>query len=198
MTTSRLRLPTRARTAVLAVHVLVSVGWFGIVLVRLALAVTAAVTDDPALAVAAYRVMDVPVTLVTRPAAAAALGTGVVLALGTHWGLVRHRWVVTKAVLTVGAIVAGSAWVDGWSARALASATGDAAALAALPGLSFRLQAAGTAILAALAAASVLSTAKPWGRTAHGRGVAAARRAAATARAPVRAPGPTGPSADVH
>jgi hypothetical protein len=40
------------------------------------------------------------------PLAVAALATGVLLGLGTPWGLTRHAWVLTKLALTTGTATA--------------------------------------------------------------------------------------------
>lgn len=75
-------LPRRARKAVLAAHVVLSVAWLGIVATKLALAVGAVSAADQALAETTHRLIDSPVTTITRPAAAGALATGLVLSLG--------------------------------------------------------------------------------------------------------------------
>jgi uncharacterized membrane protein len=171
------RLPPKARKAVLAAHVVVSVGWLGIVVSKLALAVAAvrAATADPGLVAAAYRLLDTPVTTVTRGAAVATLVTGVVLSVGTRWGLLQHWWIVTKLALTVGTILLGTQLVDGWTQEAI-TGTGGGLATAVGP-LGRQLVAVLGLNVALLAAASVISTAKPWGLTARGKRVAAARRA---------------------
>ena len=49
--------------------------------------------------------MQIIANAVIVPLALAALVTGVVSALGTTWGLLRHYWVVTKLVVVVIATV---------------------------------------------------------------------------------------------
>jgi hypothetical protein len=46
------------------------------------------------------------------PAAIGTLVTGVLLSMGTKWGLLQHYWVATKLALSVGVIVTGIALVD--------------------------------------------------------------------------------------
>lgn len=90
----------RTRKLALSVHLTVSVGWIGSVLAYLALGVTAATTADPGVIRAMWRAMDVTGWYVVVPLAAASLATGVVMAVGTKWGLFRHYWVAISFALT--------------------------------------------------------------------------------------------------
>ncbi|HEX9765526.1 MAG TPA: hypothetical protein VGA36_02110, partial [Nitriliruptorales bacterium] len=87
------------------VHVTVSVGWIGAVAAYLVLDVTTVTSQDPLTLRAAYLAMQWIASLAIVPLAFASLTTGLVMALGTRWGLVRHWWVVFSLVLTVLAIV---------------------------------------------------------------------------------------------
>lgn len=89
------------RRASLTVHVVSSVGWLGSVLAFLALAVVGWTTGDVVTARAMYVGMDVVTRWVILPLCGASVVSGCVQSLGTHWGLVRHYWVVAKLVLTV-------------------------------------------------------------------------------------------------
>ena len=97
------RLSPGRRKLALATHILISVGLFGIYAVMLILGTIAAATPDPETSRAAYRSMGI-LGGVIPPAALGALGTGVILALGTPWGLFTHSWVVVKLALTVVAL----------------------------------------------------------------------------------------------
>ncbi|WP_072488190.1 DUF2269 domain-containing protein [Streptomyces atratus] len=90
-----------ARRSLLVAHVAVSVGWLGLTVGLLALAITAFSTADPATARAATRAMKVFGDWLIVPVALFSLFSGLVLALGTPWGLARHRWVWTKFWLTL-------------------------------------------------------------------------------------------------
>jgi uncharacterized membrane protein len=89
------------RKLALTFHVVSSIGWVGAVAAFLALALTGRNTADAELARSSYRAMEVLVRSVIVPMALMTLLTGVIQALGTRWGLVRHYWVVIKLVITV-------------------------------------------------------------------------------------------------
>lgn len=97
------------RKAVLAAHVAVSVGWIGAVAVFLALGLPSGTGADAQAAEAAHAATmtarELIAWYVILPMTWAALATGVVLGLGTAWGLVRHWWVLVSLVLTAVAAV---------------------------------------------------------------------------------------------
>lgn len=93
-------LPPGMRKLVLAVHITVSVGWIGAVAGYIALDVTAASSHDPQTLRAAYVGMYVIARDVIVWLALAALLTGVLVSVGTRWGLLRHYWVVISLTLT--------------------------------------------------------------------------------------------------
>jgi hypothetical protein len=95
-----MKMGARLRKFSLLVHVLSSVGWLGAVCVFLALSVTALSFEDPVVVRSIYVLMEPTARYVLLPFAAASLLTGVVQSLGTHWGIVRHYWVIVKLVLT--------------------------------------------------------------------------------------------------
>ncbi len=82
-------------------HIAVSVGWIGAIGGYLALDVTTFVSDDAVLLRAAYVGMGLIAGWVILPLALAALVTGVLVSVGTKWGLVRHWWTVISLLLTV-------------------------------------------------------------------------------------------------
>jgi len=86
-------------------HITSSVGWVGAALAFLALAVIGFTSDDPAKVRGAYLLMAPAAWFVLVPLAHASLLSGVVLSLGTTWGLFRHYWVVLKLGITVFATV---------------------------------------------------------------------------------------------
>jgi hypothetical protein len=154
-------LSPRLRKAILAAHVLVGVGWFGIVVAKLVLEIAAASTRDQEIARAGFLFMQALDRAVFPPAALATLITGVFLSVGTAWGLFRHWWIVVKLVLTIGVIVTGVAFVGAWTEQALASAAGPAGQIG---DASRWLIGAAVAHVLMLGAATVISIYKPWGR----------------------------------
>ncbi len=109
-TTRRPRRPlsTRARRAVLTVHIASSVGLLGDVAAVLAMNVRAATTDDPEFAGVTYQLLEMFSAMFGIPLSFIALGSGVLLGLGTKWGVLRHAWVAVKLGLLVSVIVVGA------------------------------------------------------------------------------------------
>ncbi|MBI4591460.1 MAG: DUF2269 domain-containing protein [Candidatus Rokubacteria bacterium] len=89
------------RKFVLAVHLILSVGWIGAVVAYIALDVTAVTSQDVQMVRAAFLAMELTALYVIVPLALAALLTGLVMSLGTPWGLFRHYWVLITLVLTI-------------------------------------------------------------------------------------------------
>jgi uncharacterized membrane protein len=93
----------RVRKLALAAHLTSAVGWIGAVVAYLTLDVTVATVADAQVLRAAWVAMGLVVTWAIVPLAIASLFTGLVMALGTKWGLFRHWWVVISLLLTVAA-----------------------------------------------------------------------------------------------
>ncbi len=93
------------RKLALSAHLTFSVGWIGAVLAYLALGVGAVNSQEVQIVRAAWTAMELTGWYVIVPLALASLLTGVVMALGTKWGLFRHYWVLISFVLTVFATV---------------------------------------------------------------------------------------------
>jgi hypothetical protein len=89
------------RKAVLSAHLTVSVGWIGAVVAYLSLGLTAVNTSDAQTIRSAWVSMELVGWYVIVPLALASLTTGVVIALGSKWGLFRHYWVVISLALTL-------------------------------------------------------------------------------------------------
>ena len=89
------------RKFALTVHLTCSVGWIGAVVGYLALGIFAVNSQDAQTVRAAWIAMDVTGWWAIVPLAVASLLTGLVLSLGTSWGLFRHYWVLISLVLTV-------------------------------------------------------------------------------------------------
>lgn len=158
----------RVRKLALTLHVTSSVGWLGAVAGFLALAVAGVVDRSPATPRAVYPAMDIETRYVIVPLAVAALITGVIQALGTTWGLVRHYWVLVKLAVTV--IATGVLLVQVESVGRLAGAATTTGGLAAGDDVGARASLvvhSGGGLLVLLVP-TVLSVFKPRGLTAYG------------------------------
>jgi hypothetical protein len=98
-------MPPRLHKFALAIHLSFSVGWIGAVFAYLALSTAAMTSQDPQTVRAAWIAMELTGWYAIVPLALASVVTGLVMALGTKWGLLRHYWVLISFVLTVLATV---------------------------------------------------------------------------------------------
>ena len=89
------------RKLVLSLHLSCSLGWVGAVFAYLGLGVSAVTTDDAEAVRAAWIAMDLTGWFVIVPLALGAFLTGVLMALGTPWGLFNHYWVAISFALTI-------------------------------------------------------------------------------------------------
>ena len=93
------------RKFALSAHLTFSIGWIGAVVAYLALGVAAVSSEDVQTVRAAWTAMELTGWYVIVPLALASLLTGLVMALGTKWGLFRHYWVLVSFALTIVATV---------------------------------------------------------------------------------------------
>jgi len=93
---------------VLTLHIVAGVGLLGDVAAILAINVRAATTSDPQLAAAAYELLTMFPVLFGIPLSMTSLATGLVLGLGSKWGVLRYRWVTAKLLLNVSVILVGA------------------------------------------------------------------------------------------
>jgi hypothetical protein len=156
------------RKAALTAHVTASVGWLGVVVAFLALAVAGLISQDDQRVRAAYLAMDVTAWYIIVPSSVVSLVTGLVQALGTPWGLFRHYWVVIKLLITVLATLFLLVHLRpiGHLAHAVSETT---LAQGELAGLRIQLVADAAAALLALLVTTALSVYKPPGMTSYGR-----------------------------
>ncbi|MGF0171849.1 DUF2269 family protein [Streptomyces sp. Marseille-Q5077] len=174
--TSSRKLSRPARRAALVVHVIASAGWLGLTLGLFALGITAATTGSAVTVEASVRAMKLFADWLLLPVAFLTLLSGLVLSLGTQWGLARHRWVYVKFWVTLGTTVATVfALRPGVTSAVEAVSAGgplpDAGDVLFGPIVS----------LSAYVFMTVISILKPWGLTRRGR-----RLRAASARTPSR------------
>lgn len=156
------QLDRAVRRAVLVAHLLAVGAWIGIDVIVAVLVTTAWVSDDPTTAGLAYRALAEFAVAPMLASALLSLITGVVLGLGTRWGLARYWWVAVKLGLTV-AMCGLIAFVLR-PGMAEVGAIGDQLASGSVVALDPQLFFPPAVSLAALSLATVLSVAKPWGR----------------------------------
>jgi hypothetical protein len=102
------RFGRRTRHIVLTVHIVVSVALLGDSAGFLAVAIRRATSDDPAFVAAAHDLLGTLALFFGIPLSFLSLLTGIVLGLGTPWGVFRYPWIVTKLALIVSVIVVGA------------------------------------------------------------------------------------------
>ncbi|TML88092.1 MAG: hypothetical protein E6G06_16750 [Actinobacteria bacterium] len=151
------RLSRRARNVALTAHILSAAGWFGVAVLVAAAAFTAGSTHDSAFAHALYHAIGDSIW-VSVPMGLIALATGVLLGVGTKWGLLRHWWVVAKLGINLAVVATDLIVVRAVAESALASGAG-----------SRPLYDGPIAHCVVLGIATVLSVFKPGGRTPFAR-----------------------------
>ena len=157
----------RVHKCALTAHVTSSVGWLGAVAGFLVLAIAGLTSHDLQRVRAAYLAMELIAWFVIVPLSLASPLTGLVMSLGTVWGLFRHYWVLIKFLITIPATILLLVHLRpvGHLARVVAERTlsrGD------LGGLRIQLVADAGAALLVLFVATTLSIYKPRGLTKYG------------------------------
>jgi Na+-driven multidrug efflux pump len=159
----RLRLSPRLRRATLVTHIVSAGAWIGIDVLVAVLVLTGWFADDPDVRGVAYQALALFVVWPMFTAAVVCLLSGLLLGLGTKWGLVRYWWVAVKLVINVVlctlVLVALRPGLDevrvyGEVLSDTGRAVGDVTDLFFPPVVS----------LLTLTAATVLAVYKPWGR----------------------------------
>jgi hypothetical protein len=169
----------RVRKFALTVHLTFSIGWIGAVVAYLALGVAAATSSDTQTIRAAWIALEVIGWFAIVPLALASLLTGLVMALGTKWGLFRHYWVLFSLALAIFATVVLLFHMPTVSSMADVAREAEGAALQALggdlghPGIG----------LAVLLVIQMLNMYKPPGMTRYGQRKQQERRNVSPAQA---------------
>jgi uncharacterized membrane protein len=159
-------MPPLWRKFALTAHVTASVGWMGGIAAFLALGIIGVTTENAQVARGAYLVMEPAAWWVLVPFAIASLFTGIVISLGTTWGLFRHYWVLFKLAINVFATVVLLEYMQTF--RQMAAVAADPrATLDSVRNPSPILHAVLALLL--LLVATVLAIYKPRGVTAYGR-----------------------------
>jgi hypothetical protein len=162
MTTTR-KLSGRARKALLLVHVLSAAAWLGIDLALGILVVVALSTKDVDTAGIAVQAIDLFAIWPMLGASIVCMISGMVLGVGSKYGIVRYWWVAIKLVMNVGMslLIAFSLRPGVVEAARIGERmmAGDPSAILP-PDLMYPVVVAPTLLLIAY----VLSVFKPWGR----------------------------------
>lgn len=95
------RLRARPRKGFLVAHIVAAGAWLGIDAVLGILGFTALLSDDARVIAACYQAIELFAVWPMLIAALATLVTGVVLSLGTKYGLLRWWWVAVKLAVNV-------------------------------------------------------------------------------------------------
>jgi hypothetical protein len=150
-----MKLPPRWRKLVLTVHVITAVAWLGVDLTMLTFGIAGLAGADPDLVYPAQSLIG---RVLFTPLSALVWLIGVVNALLTPWGLVKHWWVLVKLLLTtlMLCLVVFSLYPALSDAGTLAGdlPSRDRINMVVAPSVSSTL----------LIIATALSTYKPWGR----------------------------------
>lgn len=168
------------RKLALMAHITSSVGWMGAIAVFLALAIIGWTSAEAKVVQSVYLVLETAAWWVLLPFAFASLLTGIVSALRTEWGLLRHYWVVFKLLLTVFATIVLLIYMETFALMAR---------VAADPGADVGWVRNPSPIIHAVLAllvllvANVLAVFKPRGMTPYGQRIRRERTFAATATA---------------
>lgn len=158
-------MPRTVRRISLSVHIICSVGWIGAAAAYLALGLAASLSKQPATMRAAWIAMELTGWYVIVPLAVLALLTGLVMSLGTTWGLLRHYWVLFALVLTVASLAVLLLHMPTVTATANTARTSTDTAISALGG-DLVHPSLGLVVLIVI---TVLNVHKPRGMTAFGQ-----------------------------
>lgn len=167
-------MPPNLRKFALTVHVTVSVGWTGAVVAYLALAVAVWTSQDVQTVRAGWIGMELIAWYVILPFALGSFLTGLVVALGTRWGLFRHYWVLFTLLLTGLAVAVLVVQLEQIS-YAAGVTTDPSTSDAELPGAGGQALHAGGGLLVLLVI-TALNVYKPKGMTPYGRRKVAEQR----------------------
>lgn len=95
------RLGARTRKGVLVVHIAAAGAWIGIDLVMGILVFTPFLTDDGQTVALAYQTLEIVAIGPLLATGILTMASGIVLGLGSKYGLVRYWWVATKLALNL-------------------------------------------------------------------------------------------------
>lgn len=166
-------LPPRWRKLLLTVHVAVSVGWLGAAYLMLVLGIVAT-HSSPQQRHDRYELLHIFDQTAMIPMSLATLITGVVISVGTQWGLLRFYWVMTKLMTTVAGMIFAGLYVSRMAVHAAELTASNIHAN--LSAVDWQIRIGAIIMVTMLTVNTTLSIFKPWGRTSRGRIATASRR----------------------
>lgn len=146
----------------LASHIIVSVGWLGTAYTKFFLELAAIMAESADVSKALLVAIE-KLHVAFPIMAIATIVTGVLLSLGTKWGILKHYWVAVKLVLTIGVISTAIQLDDRFVRQSISSLSGQKMT----PMIPLICLTAAHMLM--LGAATVISVYKPWGKTWFGR-----------------------------
>ena len=152
----------------LAAHISVSGAWLGASAVKMVLAIAAGASTVHQVSVAYLTAISFLTSTDVTLAILTAL-TGVLLSLGTKWGVLQYYWIVVKIALTVTVVLTAAVFTDLFLLPMSSALTAQVATETTL----FKIVSSSTVFLIALcavdmlmiAAGAAISVYKPWGKT---------------------------------
>jgi hypothetical protein len=162
------RLTPRWRQAVMVLHAICGIGWMGVDVALFVLLMNARTSENAAVVASGFNAIAMIVPATVPALSLGMLATGLLLGLGTRWGLVRYWWVLVKLVLAlIMVVLVFTSLLPGIGELAVLSAAGVSAdALrASLGPLPTMLLFPPVVSFSMLGAAAALSIFKPWNRT---------------------------------
>jgi hypothetical protein len=158
----------RLRKFALTTHITTSVGWIGAVVAYVALVIAAMTNADVQILRSVWTALKLMGWLAVVPLSLISLLTGLIMSLGTKWGLFRHYWVLFSLVGTIFANIILLQHMQTVNALAsLAAEMNEANVVSLREGLGGELFHGGVGLLL-LIAIQVMNVYKPRGLTAYG------------------------------
>jgi hypothetical protein len=173
------RLTPAVRKTVLVIHAISGISWMGVDIALFVLLMTARTTNDATLVISGFNAIRMIVPVAVPPLSLSILVTGLILGLGTPWGLVRYWWVLVKLILSLIMIVlVFFSLVPAINSLAVPSATSVSAEAvrASLGPAPTMLMFPPIVSFLMLGIATVLSIFKPWRRTPWSRETGSGRK----------------------
>lgn len=160
------RLTPTTRKWLLLLHVVVSVGWLGLNIGNLTLAITGLTTDDPTTQHAAFGAMYLIGGPLLIPVSLLAYLSGILLGFYSKWGVFRYRWVLVKfALTTIAVVLIPLSLLPGLRELSALVANTPVDELAATGENGANILVAGLVSTSMYVTNAVMSVIKPWGRT---------------------------------